>query len=80
MKAFHVESFYGYVDNDFSYDDISCAGDESTLDSCQHNNLENCYPNEGAGVVCIGGDVSSTTETTRESKFDNSLMGSPDLH
>ena len=60
--AVHGESFYGYVSADFSYDDITCDGTESTLDDCIHANTENCGPNEGAGVECYGGEVTSTTE------------------
>ena len=50
------------VSNDFSYDDISCDGGEEALDDCVHANVENCGPNEGAGVECYTGEVTSTIE------------------
>ena len=58
----HSESYFGMVSNDFSYDDISCDGGEGALDDCVHANVENCGPNEGAGVECYSGEVTSTTE------------------
>jgi len=67
--AVHGESHYGYVSNDFSYDDISCNGAEATLDDCLHANVENCLPNEGAGVECYSGEVTSTTEKAPIGEF-----------
>ena len=68
-QTVHNESFYGSVSSDFSYDDISCNGGEGTLDNCAHANVENCGPNEGAGVVCFSGEVTSTTEKYPDGKY-----------
>lgn len=46
---------HGQVPTSFSYDDVRCAGTESTLDSCPHQNTHNCGSFEGAGVVCNTG-------------------------
>ena len=49
---FTVESKFGRVDSDFSYDDVSCSGNEKTLDDCGHEDEDNCSEEEGAGVIC----------------------------
>jgi hypothetical protein len=40
------------VPNHFSYDEVACLGTESSVDECPHEDHDDCYPNEGAGVVC----------------------------
>jgi Scavenger receptor cysteine-rich domain len=46
-------SLYGKVaENVFSYDEVNCAGGETTLDDCKHQNTHDCKLNEGAGVIC----------------------------
>jgi hypothetical protein len=49
---FTVESKFGKVSSDFSYDEVSCDGTEKYLDECQHHDLADCGTQEGAGVVC----------------------------
>ena len=49
---------------DFSYDDVACSGIESTLNDCNHDNIENCDGSEGAGVRCKAPGVTTTTRTT----------------
>ena len=43
----------GAVPTNFSYDDVKCTGREDDLDECPHYNVENCTPDEGAGVYCL---------------------------
>ncbi len=50
--SFTIKSKFGNVHSDFSYDEIQCQGNEDTLDSCPHDNSEDCTHEEGAGVVC----------------------------
>jgi hypothetical protein len=45
-------SYFGLVPEDFSYNVVTCAGTENSMDECPHNNNENCGPTEGAGVIC----------------------------
>ncbi len=49
---FTVESKFGKVSSDFSYDEVSCDGNETHLDECQHQDHADCGTQEGAGVVC----------------------------
>jgi hypothetical protein len=50
--GFTVESKFGKVSSDFSYDEVSCGGTEKYLDECQHHDYADCGTQEGAGVVC----------------------------
>ena len=36
----------------FSYDEVECTGQESTLNECKHDNNDDCSVNEGFGVIC----------------------------
>ena len=47
-----VESFFGDVSNIFAMDQVSCIGDEDTIQQCEYETLDDCEFNEGAGVVC----------------------------
>jgi hypothetical protein len=47
-----VESKFGEVSSDFSYDEVSCEGTEKFLEECQHQDFADCGTQEGAGVVC----------------------------
>ena len=47
-----LESYLGPVPSDFSYDDVKCTGQETTLNECNHVNADNCDPREGFGVIC----------------------------
>ncbi len=49
---FTVESKFGEVSSDFSYDEVSCEGTEKSLEDCQHQDFADCGTQEGAGVVC----------------------------
>ncbi len=42
----------GPVPSNFSYDNVQCTGTEATLDACPHANTHDCFPNEGAWIVC----------------------------
>ena len=54
-------STYGQVPTSFSYDNVQCAGTETTLNACPHLNTHDCGSREGAGVVCR--TATSTTAT-----------------
>ncbi len=45
-------SSFGSVPNRFSYDEVVCNGNESSVQECQHQDHDDCYPDEGAGVIC----------------------------
>ena len=47
-----MESYFGPVPPDFSYDDVNCNGTENSLEECGHINSDNCNTQEGAGVIC----------------------------
>ena len=47
-----VNSKFGNVSAEFSFDEVDCSGQEETLEDCKHENTDNCGPDEGAGVVC----------------------------
>ena len=51
---FTVGSKFGNVSADFSFDQVECSGQENTLEDCKHDNIDDCGPDEGAGVVCTG--------------------------
>ena len=51
---FTIESQFGAVSENFSFFQIVCNGQEHTLEDCKHEKTDDCGPNEGAGVVCIG--------------------------
>ena len=46
-------SEFGDVDSDsFSYDEISCTGNEAHVQDCTYDTHEDCYGGEAAGVRC----------------------------
>jgi hypothetical protein len=45
-------SYFGLVPTTFSYDDVQCVGNESTINECRHINYHNCGASEGAAVIC----------------------------
>ena len=57
-------SFYGYVPEQFSYDEVECKGYEESIDECPHKNEHNCNQNEGAGVVCTNEWIETTPRPT----------------
>ena len=64
-------SFGGSFDEDevkFWLDDVKCTGNESSIVFCKHNGWgkENCDGNEGAGVICL---VSNSSTTGNRSKL-----------
>ena len=58
-ESFDNESPYGPVSDIFSYDEVQCTGQETTLDSCPHANTEDCFGTEAVGVVCVSTDPRS---------------------
>ena len=58
--AFYAQccSAYGEVPDLYSYDDVTCRGQEATLNDCPHANVDDCTGFEGAGVVCIPNSAS----------------------
>ncbi len=52
-KSIHIESHFGPVTTQYSFQDLACNGDESTLDQCSISGSSRCYgTREGAGVTC----------------------------
>lgn len=47
---FTVHSRFGPIRGNFSYNNVECSGNESTLDECPHSNVERCTASDGAGV------------------------------
>ena len=45
-------SAFGEVSEDFILDDVVCEGNETNILLCTHTKNENCWINEGAGVIC----------------------------
>ncbi len=44
----------GRSDQAILMDDISCSGEETTLQSCSHMQTSDCDHSEDAGVICSG--------------------------
>ena len=51
---FTVDSKFGTVSTNFSFDQVRCSGQEHFLEDCTYESINDCGPNEGAGVVCQG--------------------------
>ena len=50
---FTINSKFGQVQPKFSYIQLKCFGNETALSECeQSNEVVDCGPNDGAGVVC----------------------------
>jgi hypothetical protein len=47
-----VKSHFGRVSSTFKMDDVRCTGNEASLLDCRHNTVDDCGPDEGAGVIC----------------------------
>ena len=45
-------SAFGEVSKDFILDNVDCEGNETNIMFCTHTKRENCWMNEGAGVIC----------------------------
>lgn len=55
-----TESFFGPVSgSDFSFNNVKCRGDESSINDCPNTKVDNCDSSEGAGVVCDSGNSTS---------------------
>jgi hypothetical protein len=47
------KSYFGIVNNTYSYSNVSCTGTEIQFDECKRNFYSGgCSENEAAGVVC----------------------------
>ena len=66
--AVTTESFYGPVSGSaFSFNNVKCRGDESSINDCPNTKTDNCDSSEGAGVVCDPGTSSSLLSGTASS-------------
>jgi hypothetical protein len=54
-----VKSHFGRVSSTFKMDDVRCTGNEASLLDCRHNTVDDCGPDEGAGVICSNSFFSS---------------------
>jgi len=72
---FTRDSFFGEVSARFSYDNLKCSGFESSLDECPHLNVDDCGPNEAAGVICNPGtsQLFSTSSNVDVASTETSL-------
>ena len=51
----------GRSDQAILMDDVSCSGEEATIQSCSHMQSSDCDHSEDAGVICSGNfDVQTT--------------------
>ena len=50
------EAFFGMGRSDQAIlmDDVSCSGEEATIQSCSHTQSSDCDHSEDAGVICSG--------------------------
>jgi len=71
-----VESTYGPVSPHFAMDQVACFGNETSLSSCYHSEREDCFDNEGAGVICAQVDTSLAPECHQVDQL--CLSGGPD--
>ncbi len=49
---FTFGSKFGAVLREYSFDDVTCLGNESLMEDCKFKDFDNCASNKGAGVVC----------------------------
>ena len=52
--TFHTSAFYGPGSGRIVLDDLSCTGNETKIDQCNHNKwlVNNCGHDEDVGVNC----------------------------
>ena len=51
-KEVFTKSHFGDVPGVFAMDELSCTGDEDSLQQCRYEQTSVCRPGEAAGVVC----------------------------
>ncbi len=56
-RAAPTRSRFGRGSYMHAMDDVQCAGNETRLQDCPHNAVDNCGPSEVAGVVCHDGEL-----------------------
>ena len=47
-----LNSYFGSVPPDFAMDDVDCVGQEQHVQECSYTEYDNCYSDQGAGVIC----------------------------
>jgi hypothetical protein len=57
--SFAALSIFGDVPKQFSFENVSCLGNETSFEDCSFEDGENCPSGKGAGVVCLDekGDI-----------------------
>merc|ERR1719458_1569145 len=56
-----MKSHFGRVSSTFKTDDVRCTGNEASLLDCRHNTVDDCGPDEGAGVICSNSNFRAST-------------------
>ena len=56
-----MKSHFGRVSSTFKMDDVRCTGNEASLLDCRHNTVDDCGPDEGAGVICSNSNFRGRT-------------------
>ena len=52
VREVTTESRFGDVTEKFAFDEVSCTGQEESLQQCYYEDTNDCRPAEAAGVVC----------------------------
>ena len=66
-----MKSHFGRVSSTFKMDDVRCTGNEASLLDCRHNTVDDCGPDEGAGVICSNSNFRGRTFYNQFDNFDN---------
>ncbi|XP_034235276.1 uncharacterized protein LOC117641771 [Thrips palmi] len=66
--AVKKEAHFGQGQGIIWMDDVRCAGNESALEKCRHEDfgVTNCKHDEDVGVECLGGDEQAATRALEE--------------
>ena len=51
-KSYTIGSYFGKVSSKFAIDSLNCVGNETSLNQCQFELVDDCNGQEAAGVVC----------------------------
>merc|ERR1719500_397466 len=72
-----VESHFGQVSDVFGMDEVQCTGDEDYIWRCPHESTDDCSGDEGFGVICYNGELTTADPGTGSSSVSGA--GSVDV-